>query len=110
MTSQLRKLVWKKEGFWIEKDELLDMLKDVDGIVREKIFYGGKTLNGIFKGRASKTVAWFNKYTEYCAFDSELEALEDAIDYLNLADEDETEQLAELKIVEARFKKLGGEL
>ena len=112
MTGGLRKVVWKHDGFWLSKDTLLEMLKDENGKIRDDVFFIGKKISGVFKGHANKGIAWFHKYNNFNSFQTEVEAIEEALDYLSDIEErsEDTERYDDLKLLEARFRILGGGL
>lgn len=74
---EYKDIVYSVEGFYFEKDELFEE----DDVESDSVFYSGKTLEEALLNRYEKKIGWFHMYSESELFDSEEEALEDALIY-----------------------------
>lgn len=83
----LRELVWKVKGKTIELKDIQEVF-DVEGIGKpcEKLFFKSRILD-LFKEHVYNESVWFHKYNMEQFNETELEALEECLDYSEIDEE-----------------------
>ena len=100
--KMLKEVVWEEEGYWIDSD----ICTGEEG-KPEDLFYEGETLEQAMHGNFTKTKVWTHKYRDegHAVFDNELEALEDALDWVD-EDDNVDDNVKEKRLISERIKEL----